>query len=239
VTRIQTPDARRRPEPQPVPLVILYEDEHIIVLDKPAGLVIHPTYRNTTGTLLNGLLWHVRARGDTRPGILTRLDKGTSGLVLAGLTAGAHARMQKDMAAGHVRKDYLAVVHGTPDPASGDIDLALARDPEDRRRVVVAGDGARSRTAYAVLAQGREPGTCVLRCSPITGRTHQIRVHLAARGWPILGDAVYGRASSGIARQALHAWRLTLPHPLTRHDLSFEAPVPDDLAAILPQNLTL
>src|SRR5215210_8342817 len=141
--RIQSPDpARRRPEPEAVPLTILYEDDSIIALDKPAGLVVHPTYKNTSGTLLNGVLWRFRDRPRVQPGILTRLDKGTSGIVLVALTPELHARMQKH----RMQKEYLAVVEGTPEPPRGTITLPLARDADDRRRVVVTGNGARCET---------------------------------------------------------------------------------------------
>jgi 23S rRNA pseudouridine1911/1915/1917 synthase len=249
VSKIQfnttTGDERRRPVPEEGPLTILYEDEWVIALDKPAGLVVHPTYKNTSGTLLNAVLWHVRDRADAQPGILTRLDKDTSGLVVIALTPHVHALMQRDMTAGRVIKEYLAVVTGVPLPPSGRIVLPLARDTEDRRRVVVTASGAQSETRYEVIASS---GThAVVRCVLITGRTHQIRVHMAASGWPIVGDAVYGTAAdptqsallrSGarpIARQALHAWRVTLPHPHTRETLTIEAPVPADLQPVIDE----
>jgi 23S rRNA pseudouridine1911/1915/1917 synthase len=135
--------------------------------------------------------------------------------------------MQKDAAAGRTTKHYVAIVVGAPDPNHGQILLPLARDPGDRRRVVVAPDGARCATRYEVLSI--HAGHSIVRCEPVTGRTHQIRVHLAASGWPILGDRVYGEPDARIARQALHAWRVTLPHPITRQPLEFEAEIPDDM----------
>jgi 23S rRNA pseudouridine1911/1915/1917 synthase len=218
---------RRKPEPEAVELAVLYEDEAIIALDKPAGLVVHPTYKNTTGTLLNGILWRFRDRPDVQPGILTRLDKGTSGIVLVALTPELHARIQKQ----RMQKEYLAVVHGTPEPQRGTITLPLARDPEDRRRVIVTDNGARCETRYEVVSEERAHS--VVRCEPITGRTHQIRVHLAAVGYPVVGDAVYGQAHETIARQALHAWRISLLHPVTRERLQLEAPLPADIRALL------
>jgi 23S rRNA pseudouridine1911/1915/1917 synthase len=220
---------RRRPEPEPVELAVLYEDESLIALDKPAGMVVHPTYKNASGTLLNGVLWRFRDRPGVQPGILTRLDKGTSGLVLVALTPDLHARMQKH----RMHKDYLAVVQGTPDPPRGTIALPLARDAEDRRRVVVTEAGAPCETRYEAMA-GLQAGVgrSVIRCELITGRTHQIRVHLAAVGCPIVGDPTYGTPDEAIARQALHAWRMSLVHPVTRERLQIEAPVPADIAAL-------
>jgi 23S rRNA pseudouridine1911/1915/1917 synthase len=225
-----TADARRRPEPQEGPLSILYEDDAVLVLDKPAGLVIHPTYKHPDGTLLNAVLWRVRDRAGAQPGILTRLDKDTSGIVVIALTAEIHARMQRDAQAGRVRKEYLALVRGVPDPSSGFIDLPLARDPQDRRRVIATPGGAASRTRYEIVTTHDE--TSVVRCELVTGRTHQIRVHLASRGWPVIGDATYGVPDPRLARQALHAWRVTLPHPLTRDVLVLESPLPRDLRPV-------
>ena len=207
-------------------LSVLYEDDAIIALDKPPGLVVHPTYKNTSGTLLNGILWRFRDRPAVQPGILTRLDKGTSGIVLVALTPELHARMQKQP----MQKEYLAVVHGTPDPRRGTITLPLARDPEDRRRVIVTDNGARCETRYEVLSE--EGAHSVVRCEPITGRTHQIRVHLAAVGCPVVGDVVYGQAHETIARQALHAWRISLAHPMTRERMRIESPLPPDIRAL-------
>jgi 23S rRNA pseudouridine1911/1915/1917 synthase len=225
--QFQPPRERRRPEAEDVALSVVYEDDHFIVVDKPAGMVVHPTYKNWTGTLLNGLLWRARTRGAAVPSVITRLDKQTSGLVLAAWSAAVHAQVQRDAAAGRVRKDYLAVVAGVPSPPRGEIALPLRRSAEDRRRVVVADDGQASRTNYDLHWTDGERS--VVRCELVTGRTHQIRVHLAARGWPILGDEVYGVPCEGLTRQALHAWRVRLPHPLTRTPLDFEAPVPVDL----------
>jgi 23S rRNA pseudouridine1911/1915/1917 synthase len=224
-------DTRRRPQPEEGPLSILYEDEAMLVLDKPAGIVIHPTYKNTSGTLLNAVLWRMRDRVDPRPGILTRLDKDTSGVVVIALMPEVHAAMQRDAAAGRVDKAYLAVVRGTPDPPAGRIRLPLARDPQDRRRVIATADGAPSETRYELVAS--RDGRSLLRCTLITGRTHQIRVHLASNGWPIVGDAVYGQADATMPRQALHASRIELPHPITRVPLAFQTPAPPDLQPLI------
>jgi 23S rRNA pseudouridine1911/1915/1917 synthase len=228
---IQSIIRRPRPEPEELPIAVVYEDESLIAIDKPPGMVVHPTYKNWSGTLLNGLLWHVRGRAGIEPSIVTRLDKDTSGLVLVALKPELHAHIQRDAAAGRVRKEYLAVVRGTPDPARGSIELPLARSPEDRRLVIVTAAGQHSQTDYEVLST--VDGYSLVRCELVTGRTHQIRVHLAARGWPVAGDPTYGEAHPALTRQALHAWRVTLPHPLTRELLQLEAPVPHDLRGLM------
>ena len=181
------------------------------------------------------MLWRLRGRAEARPGVLTRLDKDTSGLVLVALSPTVHATVQADARAGRVRKQYLAVVSGVPWPSAGSIQLPLGRDPADRRRVVVRADGAASETRYDVLSSGG--GRALVSCELVTGRTHQIRVHLASSGWPIVGDERYGSPDGDIARQALHAWRVELPHPITRVRLRIEAPPPPDLRAILSQSL--
>lgn len=248
----ETARVRTRPEAEPGHLDILYQDDALMAVNKPPGVVVHPTYKTTTGTLLNALLWHVRDQPLARPSILTRLDKDTSGLVLVALQPEVHAAVQRAAAAGRVSKEYLALVAGSPRPASGRITLALARDPRDRRRVVVTPGGAASETRYEVVwttetlttltpasaAPAGLPGalpvaTAVVRCELITGRTHQIRVHLAAMGWPILGDQAYGVAHPGLTRQALHAHRIVLPHPVTGARLDVTAPLAADIARII------
>lgn len=228
---IQPADARRRPEPEEIDVNVVYEDEWLIAIDKPPGMVVHPTYRNWSGTLLNGLLWRVRDRAGIQPSIITRLDKDTSGLVLVALSPEVHARMQRDGGAGRMKKEYLAIVRGTPDPPHGTIVEPLARSTEDRRLVVVTPAGQHCETRYEVMSS--TDGYSLVRCELVTGRTHQIRVHLAARGWPILGDATYGEPHDALTRQALHAWRLSVPHPGTQELLHLEAPLPADLAAFL------
>jgi 23S rRNA pseudouridine1911/1915/1917 synthase len=218
---------RSVPEPEPAELDILYEDDTLIAVNKPPGVVVHPSYKQLSGTLLNAILWHVRHRDDVRPGILTRLDKDTSGVVVVAFAAGAHAALQRDAAAGRIRKEYLAIVQGTPRPDSGVIRDPLGRDPADRRRVIVMPEGAPSETRYEV--ERPLPGDLSLvRCELVTGRTHQIRVHLSARGWPILGDRLYGGRTDQISRQALHAGRISLAHPVTREHLVFNASLPAD-----------
>lgn len=224
---------RARPAAEPSPVDVVYEDDHLLVVNKPAGVVAHPTYKQTSGTLLNGVLWHIRDRGPIVPGILTRLDKDTSGLVIVALAGDIHATAQRDALAGRIRKDYLAVVSIAPAPSRGTISLPLARDPLDRRRVVPLAGGSPSETRYEVLSTSAH-GTLV-RCELVTGRTHQIRVHLAASGWPLIGDRVYGTPDARIGRQALHAWRVSMPHPVTRVALRFEVPLPADIASLVGQ----
>jgi 23S rRNA pseudouridine1911/1915/1917 synthase len=233
-----------------VGLDVLYEDEHFLALDKPAGLVVHPSYRNTEGTVLNALLW--RARGwpaAQRPSLVGRLDKLTSGVVVVAKTAAIHAALQRAMASSRAEKDYLAVVYGRVNVARGEIDLRLGRDRGDRRRVVGSATvGAVSLTRFERLARVAAPraGLSLLRCRLETGRTHQIRVHLAARGWPLVGDPAYGEPRwaqitdrtlaatlRAFPRQALHAWRVALIHPITGAPLEIEAPVPVDLQELL------
>ena len=237
---VQSEGRRPPPEPEPIELAILYEDDWLIAIDKPPGMVVHPTYKNWSGTLLNGLLWHVRGRTGVEPRIVTRLDKDTSGIVLVALNADVHAQIQRDSAGQRVRKEYLAVVLGAPTPTTGTIALPLARSISDRRRVVVDPCGKESETRYEVISQLYGPyDLSLVRCELVTGRTHQIRVHLAARGWPVLGDAVYGEPHPAVSRQALHAWRASMPHPATRAPLTIEAPLPTDLQPLVDQNRTL
>lgn len=217
-----------------MPLDILFEDPWLIAVNKPPGLVVHPTYRNYTGTLVNGILAHRVLPGV--PGVVTRLDKGTSGLVLTALTSQAHRLTQRDTHAGLVRKEYLAIVRGVPTASSGTIALPLMRDPADRRRVVADPAGAACETRYEVVEA--KDDVALLRCELVTGRSHQIRVHLATSGWPIVGDPTYGTPHPALDRQALHAWRMSFPHPLTRVPLTITAPVAADMVAAF-QNFTL
>ena len=218
---------REAPRPEAVALDVLYEDDDVMAINKPAGMVVHPSFRHASGTLLNGVLWRLRDRPDARPGLVSRLDKDTSGVVVIALSPGVHERIQRDARSGRVTKQYLAIVRGTPRPAEGAITLPLRHDPSDRRRIITDDAGAPSETRYRVVSSGN--GYSLVECELVTGRTHQIRVHLAARGWPIAGDRTYGSPDPSIDRQALHAWRMTLSHPETREPLVIEAPVPADM----------
>jgi 23S rRNA pseudouridine1911/1915/1917 synthase len=213
---------------------IVYEDDCLVVVNKPAGLIVHPTYKNVSGTLLDAL----RARqGGAQLFLLGRLDRLTSGLVIAAKSRETYAAMQRSWR--DAEKDYLAVVAGRVDPVRGEIDLPLGTDPADRRRRVVRPDGAPSVTRFERLACSDAAGMSLLCCRPLTGRRHQIRVHLAARGWPVVGDAVYGRALDGFPRHALHARRVGLIHPVTGACVRLEAPVPEEIVALYPNSDTV
>jgi 23S rRNA pseudouridine1911/1915/1917 synthase len=252
VVTITLPDGapRRAMVAEDVRLDVLYEDDHLLALDKPAGVVVHPTYRHAEGTVMNALLWHARGWPVThRPSLVGRLDKLTSGVLIVAKTAAVHAALQRTMASISSEKAYLAVVYGRVRLARGDIDLRIGRDRGDRRRVVAsAAVGVPSLTRFERLARVRAPGAglSLLCCRLVTGRTHQIRVHLAARGWPLVGDPVYGEPHwshiidptlaatlRAFPRQALHAWRVTLTHPVTGVRVLLEAPVPRDLEDLL------
>jgi 23S rRNA pseudouridine1911/1915/1917 synthase len=231
-------------------LDVLFEDDHLLAIDKPAGVVVHPTYRNARGTVLNALLWHARGWPVThRPSLVGRLDKLTSGIVVVAKSAAIHTALQREMSSNRSEKDYLAVVYGRVNMARGEIDLRLGRDRADRRRVIASATiGAASLTRFERLGRAVAPraGLSLLRCQLATGRTHQIRVHLAARGWPVVGDPVYGEPRwsnvvdptlaatlRAFPRQALHAWRVAFTHPITGERLLIEAPVPHDLDGLL------
>ena len=241
---------RREPAAEDLPLEILYEDEHFLAINKPAGVVAHPTYIHPEGTVLNALLWRARDwQSVDRPSVVGRLDKLTSGVMIAAKNAPAHAALQRALMSRHTEKLYLALVYGRVSPARGEIDLKLGRDPRDRRRVVASPSvGAASLTRFECLERADAPrtGLTLLRCQLVTGRMHQIRVHLAARGWPIVGDPKYGLplwrdvedgalrdALASLSRQALHASRLVFVHPMTGQRLTLEAPYPPDLGRVL------
>ena len=235
---------------EPIPLTLLYEDDELMAVDKPPGLIVHPSYRNTSGTLMNALLWHARGwPADRRPSLVSRLDKLTSGVVLVAKSAAVHAALQRAAGWRRMEKDYLAVVYGRVEPATGIITTRLTRDRVDRRRVVVsATDGAASVTEYERVASAAAPraGLAVVRCRLVTGRTHQIRVHLASRGWPIVGDKTYGEprwervddptlsaALHAFPRQALHAVRVAVAHPVSGAPLEMTSPTPPDIAGLI------
>ncbi|MBX3621920.1 MAG: RluA family pseudouridine synthase [Rhizobacter sp.] len=215
-------------------LPIVFEDDHLMVVDKPAGLVVHPAAGNWSGTLLNGVLaHHAAAAALPRAGIVHRLDKDTSGLMVVGKTLPAVTALARAIAAREVHREYLALVHGRLAQSSLHIDLPLARDPQSRVRMAVVGQGKPAQTDVTRLfvAETADGPVTGVRCKLHTGRTHQIRVHLATRGHPLLADSLYGgRPALGLQRQALHAARLGFVHPHTGQPLSFEAPLPTDLA---------
>ena len=229
--------------PEAGELRLLYEDPDLVVIDKPAGLTVHPGAGRTTGTLAHRLLDRypemAGVGGPGRPGIVHRLDLGTSGVLMVARTAAAYARLARAFAAREVKKSYLGIAYGTPSPPSGTIEAAIGRHPQRRKEMAVRPGGRPSRTGYRTIAA--RSGISLLEMDLATGRTHQIRVHLKQIGHPLVGDPVYGEARwkalprpvqpllRDFLRPALHAWRLALKHPSTGEPLSFEAPVPEDL----------
>ncbi|WP_174273464.1 RluA family pseudouridine synthase [Sphingomonas bacterium] len=228
---------------QEIPLNVVFEDEHLIVIDKPAGLVVHPACGNLDGTLVNALLHHCRGSlsgigGVERPGIVHRIDKDTSGLMIAAKTDRAHGGLAEQFAKHTIDRRYRAIVSGRPRLDNGRIEGAIGRSPSNRKKMamVAAGQGKHAVTHYSVL----EPldHAALVECRLETGRTHQVRVHMASLGHPLLGDQFYGRPSRehiallarlDFRRQALHAARLGFRHPITSETLAFESNVPPDM----------
>jgi len=226
-------------EPEEVPFEILYEDEDLAVIVKPPGVVVHPGAGHLKGTLVHGLLKRLSGLsgigGELRPGIVHRLDKDTSGLMVVAKNDRVHLRLTAMFKNREVEKWYLAVVHGVPEPRAGRIILPIGRHPVHRQRMMAGVPGGRSaETFYRVREVFGQ--AALLEVRPFTGRTHQIRVHLSHLGHPIVGDALYGgRRPQGprAERQMLHAWRLSFKHPLTGEGLYFEAPPPQDFLELL------
>jgi len=250
-----------RPQAQSIPLNVVYEDDQIIVIDKPAGLVVHPAAGNEDGTLVNALIAHCGASlsgigGEKRPGIVHRLDKDTSGLLVVAKNDKAHRGLAQQFADhgrhGPLERAYLAIVWGVPEPRRGTIDLPITRDPRNREKMAVLPGGRRAVTHYEVLDRfagaDRLAVASLVECRLATGRTHQIRVHLTRAGHPLLGDDVYGagfrskiaqlgpeaqRIMSRFHRQALHAYLLGFAHPTTGKTMRFESPLPADMARLV------
>ena len=234
------------PEPEDIPLDIVYEDDDIVVVNKPPGMVVHPAPGHFSGTLVNALLYHCPGLagigGVARPGIVHRLDQDTSGLVAVAKTQKAMDALARAFADHKsVEKTYLAICRGRPRLDSGRIENFIGRHPVDRKKMaVVEKGGKKAITNWRVLDAG---ALTVMECRIETGRTHQIRVHMAQLGCPVIGDAVYGKPSLDRkldpvpARQMLHAWRLGLLHPVSGKALRLEAPVPDDMVAFLGPDL--
>jgi 23S rRNA pseudouridine1911/1915/1917 synthase len=221
---------------QELPLVVLFEDAHLLALDKPPGLVVHPTWGHRDGTLLNGLLFRARGWNEevARPRLVHRLDKDTSGLLLVAKTRAAQAGLARAFQRRQVAKEYLALVHGRPAAAGGRVELPIARDPDDpKRRITTDPTGRPAITHWQLVADAPRVPLALLRCRPQTGRTHQLRVHLAAVGLPVAGDPLYGPQPPVHPRQALHAARLAFDHPVTGERLELSAPLPPDLLALL------
>jgi len=215
-------------QPEPIPLNVVWEDEHVLVVDKPAGLVVHPAAGNWSGTLLNGLLARdPAAAGLPRAGIVHRLDKDTSGLMVVGRTLPAVTGLMRDIAARVVSRKYLALVHGRLKLDEDTIEAPIGRDPKTRVRMAVVHTGKWAKTDVDLVAY--DQGIAAVRCTLHTGRTHQIRVHLAFRGHPLVSDELYGgRPALGMARQALHAAHLAFKHPITGEPLRFDSAPPPD-----------
>ena len=211
-----------------LPLRIVFEDEHLLVVDKAAGMVVHPAAGNWSGTLLNALLAHHRGAASLpRAGIVHRLDKDTSGLMVVGKTLAAATALVRAIGAREVHREYRAIAHGRVVATEFSVDAPIGRDPQSRVRMAVLGSGKPARTDVQVLARG--DATSALRCVLHTGRTHQIRVHLASRGHPLVADAIYGgRPALGMQRQALHAARLEFAHPILGQQQVFEVAPPVD-----------
>ncbi|HKR64844.1 MAG TPA: RluA family pseudouridine synthase [Thermoanaerobaculia bacterium] len=233
---------------QDLPLAILYEDDDVVVIDKPPGLVVHPAAGHPDQTLVNALLFHVRdlsgVGGEIRPGIVHRLDKDTSGVMVIAKHDDAHRKLTAEWGTERVRKEYVAVVYGTPSQERGTVDAPIGRDPRDRKRMAVVASGRRAVTDYEV--QERLRAASVVRCVLHTGRTHQIRVHMKHLGHPIIGDPLYSgpqwrgipdkrvqRALSAFPRQALHAAHIAFPQPTTGAPMTFDAPLPADLRELI------
>ena len=234
--------------PEDLPLVVLYEDADLAVIDKPAGVVVHPAAGHASGTLVNALLFHVKdlsgIGGEIRPGIVHRLDKETSGVLVIAKNDLAHRTLADKWNTEAIRKEYLALVYGTPDPERGSVNAPIGRDPRERKRMAVVTGGRHAITDYEVVDRLRY--VSLLRCRLRTGRTHQIRVHMKHIGHPIVGDPVYSgpqwrgipdklvqKALSSMKRQALHAARITLPHPRSGQMMTFESPLADDMSRLL------
>lgn len=234
-------------EAQDIPLTIAFEDEHLIVVDKPAGLVVHPAAGNLDGTLVNALLHHCQGSlsgigGVARPGIVHRIDKDTSGLMIAAKTDRAHEGLAKQFADHSIDRRYLAIVGGRPIPPAGTVDAPLARSPHNRKKVAIVATGKRAVTHYRTVEPLR--AATLVECRLETGRTHQVRVHMASIGHPLLGDPAYGKTRTehkgvltrlDFARQALHAARLGFIHPISRETLAFESALPADMQELFTQ----
>ena len=240
VIEVREPEIEKsEAQPEAMPLEILFEDDDLLVLNKPAGLVMHPGAGHQQHTLVNALLAHCKnlsaIGGKERPGIVHRLDKETSGALVVAKNDATHRDISKQFAARTMGKIYLALVAGTPRKAAGVIDKAIERHPVHRQRMSIARRQGRSaKTDYRVL---RSSGAVSLvECTLHSGRTHQIRVHLHDLGHPVLGDKLYaGKRAGNFSRQMLHAWKLSFRHPRTGETLSFTAPIPADFAEATPK----
>jgi 23S rRNA pseudouridine1911/1915/1917 synthase len=223
--------------PEDIALDVIFEDEHLAAVNKPAGMVVHPAYGHQSGTLVNALLSHwpqtVDVGGPDRAGIVHRLDKDTSGLILVAKSAATHAALQRQFKRRQVKKIYLALVENHPSPRQGLIDAPIGRDKRHRKRMAIVRSGREARTSYQVIRLFDEHS--LVELEPETGRTHQLRVHLAWLGYPVVGDKVYGYRKQRVlkGRHFLHAHKLELTHPVTGASLSLTSALPDDLEDLL------
>jgi len=248
--RIQVPPPRElKAKPEEIPLDILYEDKHLAVINKPAQMVVHAAGSRTEGTLVNALLFHLNTLSsvgdDLRPGIVHRLDKGTSGAMLVAKSSEAHFELSRQFHDREIAKTYLALAYGNFKQDQGTIESRLGRSRGNRKKISSkTRKGREAKTSFKVLK--RYEGMALLEVKPHTGRTHQIRVHLAELGHPVLGDPLYGGRQwveklspeirddvKALEHQALHAWKLQLLHPITRKKLSFEAELPEDFKRVV------
>jgi 23S rRNA pseudouridine1911/1915/1917 synthase len=222
---------------EPIPLAIVYEDQDLVVVDKPAGMVVHPAHGHSSGTLVNALLAHCSdlsgVGGTLRPGIVHRLDKDTSGLLIVAKNDRAHGHLQQQFSTRQVTKTYLALTEGQIATPSGLIDAPIGRDPKERKRMAVVADGREAQTEYCVLE--RFARHTFVEARPITGRTHQIRIHLASIGHPIAGDRVYGyrKQRLPLERQFLHAAQIAFTLPSSEERLELRSELPQDLVSVL------
>lgn len=249
---------RTGPAPEAIPLDIVFEDDHLVVVNKPAGMVVHPARGHWSGTLASALAHHCEqlssVGGPTRPGIVHRLDRDTTGVIVVAKTDIIHGKLAEQFSSRTVKKEYLAIVNGTPKLDSDHIDLPIAPHRTHREKMAIAGpensQARQARTFYEVEEKLDSGQYSLLRAKPVTGRTHQIRVHFKAIGHPVLCDKLYGGRTellaseivpqqageedrAVLARQALHAAQLTLQHPLSGKQMVFEAPLPEDMESVL------
>ncbi len=243
------PIAAAEAAPQDIPLVIVHEDAVLIVIDKPAGLVVHPAAGNLDGTLVNALLHHCRGElsgigGVSRHGIVHRIDKDTSGLLVVAKSDRAHEGLARQFQEHSIERLYAAIVYGVPTPAEGTIDTWIGRSDADRKKMAVNREGRGKHAVTHYRSVERLYGTTLIECRLETGRTHQVRVHMAHSGHPLIGDQVYGRdrkgfksilETVGFKRQALHAKQLGFIHPVNGETLRFESPLPADMQELLSQ----
>ena len=224
-----------QPQPEAIPLAIVYQDDDVIVVDKPAGLTVHPAPGHPSGTLVNALLAlrpELAGVGEAlRPGIVHRLDQDTSGLLVVARSERAHRSLTRQLKQREVHKTYLALVQRLPDPPEGIIDSPIGRHPGNRKKMAIVPGGREARTRYRLREALGD--YALLEVEPVSGRTHQIRVHLASIGHPIVGDLTYGRRSPYLPRQFLHAWRLAFRLPESEEIAEFESPLPPDLKEAL------